>query len=285
MYRPRFERVSRLRRFVSRRGKGQGNDLGSLIAEATRLLLLPSLHDVLDDQSGEPMELRLTYACACVMIAELLAQRFAPRGAEEAATAALRQIGAWSGLDDEKLNARVSGTIRQLMETHPEIYQGLCSRFDDAVERAIVLGRPAQGEVMLRLALESFESAIQRLVLGREERILGAGLIRSSGLLRVVTRRPPQEERAPAPVEAAPPADGPAQEEEEAAAGEHPFAPQEQLARLNRPARRPAARARKAGRRTEERAERQLRRRHGALTDLVDRWRRGGDSRSDDPPN
>src|SRR5579862_8814433 len=98
MYRPRYERISRLRRFVSRRGKGHAGDLPSLIAEATRLLLLPSLRDVLDDGAGEPVELRLTYACACVVLSELLAQRFAPRQAEEAAAGAIRRIGDWSGL-------------------------------------------------------------------------------------------------------------------------------------------------------------------------------------------
>jgi hypothetical protein len=191
MYRSRYERVSRLRRFVARRGKGEGGDLPSLIAEATRLLLLPSLRDVLGDAANEPVELRLTYAAACVVLADLLAQRFAPRQAQEAAAGAIRQIGAWSGLDDAQLSARASGTIAQLMETHPEIYRGLCDQFDAAIERAIVLGRPAQGEVQLRLALEAFEVAIQRLILGGDLYERPMSLIKNNGLLGVVKRHPP----------------------------------------------------------------------------------------------
>lgn len=267
MYRGRSERVSRLRRFVARRGKGRAGDLASLIAEATRLMLLPSLRDVLNDQASEPMELRLTYACACVVLAELLAQRFAPRQADEAAAGAIRQIGAWSGLDDARLNARASASIVQLTETHPEVHQALCGQFDDAVQRSIVLGRPAQGEVMLRLALESLEAAIQHLVLGREGAEATEGLIRSSGLLRVVTRRA----TAPQPPDARAPA--------------WPFAQLEQLTRLYRPARRVApARSRVVAKRSEERASRQ-RRRLGALTGLVDRWRREGDDPRPDKPS
>jgi len=59
------------------------------------------------------------------------------------------------------------------------------------VERSIVMRRPAQGEVLLRLALESFELIIQRLILGREDEALTTHLIKNSGLLKVVTVRPP----------------------------------------------------------------------------------------------
>lgn len=274
MYRPRYERVSRLRRFVAKRGKGEAGDLSSLIAEATRLMLLPSLRDVLGEQASEPVELRLTYACACVVLAELLAQRFAPRRADEAAAGAIQRIGAWSGLDDAQLNARASGAIRQLMETHPEVHQGLCGQFDDAVERAIVLGRPAQGEVLLRLAMESFEAAIQQLVLGREACGAGAGLIRSSGLLRVVTRRAPDTE--PVPIKTEAPAAG-------ATAG--PFTPLEQLTRLYRPTRRASGpRPRAAAKRTDERPGRH-RRRLVTLAGLVERWRRAGDNPPSDDPS
>jgi hypothetical protein len=262
MYRPRFERVSRLRRFVARRTKGHAGDLSALIAEATRLLLLPSLRDVLDEQGSEPAELRLTYACACVMLCELLAQRFSPRQAEEVSSRAIHQIGTWSGLDDEQLTARVSATIRQLMETHPEVYQGLCSQFDDALQRAIVLGRPAQGEVLTRLALEAFEVTIHRLVLGHEERA-AAGLIRSSGLLRVVTLRPP-----PSPEE--PRANG---------TMVWPFGRIGQ--RAGRSPRRAQARTRPGVKRAEERKGRQ-RRRLITITGLVERWRGGEEEKRPD---
>lgn len=263
MYRPRYERISRLRRFVSRRGKGHAGDLPSLIAEATRLLLLPSLRDVLGDQASEPVELRLTYACACVVLAGLLAQRFAPREAEDTAAGAIRHIGAWSGLDDAQLTERAMATIRQLTETHPEVHQAMCGQFDDAVERTIVLGRPAQGEVLLRLALKSLENAVQRLILGRDPAGSG-GLIRSSGLLHVVTRRTPAELGAPAPER--PPV--------------RAFAAFE---RLTRPPRRAVGvRPRKAAKRGEERTSRE-RRRSVTLTGLVDRWRRGDSPPSDDP--
>jgi hypothetical protein len=190
MYRSRHERVSRLRRFVGARRKGEAADTPSLIAEATRLLLLPSLRDVLTEASSEPVELRLTYACACVVLAELLSQRFAPRRAQEAAAAAINRIGTWSGLDEALLTTRASAAIKQLMETHPEVHARLCGQFEDAIERSIVLRRPAQGEVMLRLTLESFEIAIQRLVLGKAEWETTPSLIRSRGLLGVVTLRP-----------------------------------------------------------------------------------------------
>jgi hypothetical protein len=283
MYRPRYERVSRLRRFVSRRGKGGAGDLPSLIAEATRLLLLPSLRDVLGDEGTEPVELRLTYACACVVLAELLAQRFAPGQAEETAAGAMLRIGAWSGLDDARLTERASATIRQLMETHPEVHQRLCGQFDDAVERSIVLGRPAQGEVLVRLALESFETAIQQLVLGRGD-LNGAGLIRSSGLLRVVTRREPAAGQDAADAGA---------RKNGGASHAWPFAPLEQL--LYRPARKAPAKkrtkrasAKRAEKRAEKRSEKRTEKRSGqqrrrlvTLTGLVDRWRRADEPRED----
>jgi len=191
MHRPRYERVSRLRRFVARRAKGPTGDAASLVAEATRLMLLPSLQDVLGEAGGEPVELRLTYAASCVILADILAQRFAPREAEGTAAAAIHRIGGWSGLDDAQLTERATAAIRQLVETHPEVYRSLCSQFEDAVERSIVMRRRAQGEVLLRLTLESFEAIIQRLVLGREDETRTTSLIKNSGLLRVVTRRPP----------------------------------------------------------------------------------------------
>ncbi len=191
MHRPRYERVSRLRRFVARRTKGSVSDPPSLIAEATRLMLLPSLQDVLGEGGEEPAELRLTYAAACVILTDILAQRFAPKDAEEAAAAAIKRIGAWSGLDDAQLTARARTTVSQLVETHPEVYRTLATQFEDAVERSIVMRRPAQGEVLLRLALESFELIIQRLILGREDEALTTHLIKNSGLLKVVTVRPP----------------------------------------------------------------------------------------------
>lgn len=192
MHRPKYERVSRLRRFVARRAKGPVSDAPSLIAEATRLMLLPSLQDVLGEGGEEPAELRLTYAASCVILADILAQRFAPREAEEAAGAAIRKIGAWSGLDDAQLTARARATVSQLVETHPEVYRTLATQFEDAVERSIVMRRPAQGEVLLRLALESFELTIQRLILGRGDEVRPTSLIKNSGLLKVVTRRPIQ---------------------------------------------------------------------------------------------
>jgi hypothetical protein len=204
MQRPRYERVSRLRRFVARRAKGPTGDAASLVAEATRLMLLPSLQDVLGEAGIEPLELRLTYAASCVILADILAQRFAPREAEETAAAAIRRIGDWSGLDDAQLTARATAAIKQLMETHPEVYRGLCTQFEDAVERSIVMQRPAQGEVLVRLALESFEAIILRLVLGRTEEGRTPSLLKSTGLLKVVTRRP-----APEPANQTDPASAP----------------------------------------------------------------------------
>ena len=193
MYRPRYERLSRLRRFVVRRGKGESGDLASLIAEATRQLLLPSLRDVLNEGESEPVELRLTYGAACVVLAELLAHRFARRQAQEVAAGAIRKIGVRTGLDEALLTTRASELIRQLMETHPEVYRSHCDQFDAAIERAIVMARPDQGEVMLRLALEAFETTIQQLVLGGERYERPVSLIKGSGLLGVVRQKAPED--------------------------------------------------------------------------------------------
>ena len=187
MYRVRRVPLSSLRRFVG--GRGRRREPFALIAEAVRLLILPSLRDVLAGAAAEPEELHLTYAAACVVIADLLAQRFEPAAPQQAAAAALRRLGEGSGFDEAQLTGEATTVIRQFQEIHPEVHRGLCGRFDAAIERAVVMGERAQGEVLLRLALESFETAIQQLVMGQPTP--APGPIHGAGLLAVVRRRWP----------------------------------------------------------------------------------------------
>ena len=196
MYQVRRVPLSSLRRFVGGRGRARPHDTPDLIAAAVRLLILPSLRDVLAGAEAEPEELRLTYAAACVVIADLLAQRFAPESPQIAAAAALHRLGDGQGFDEAQLAGEASAVIRQFVDIHPEVHRVLCGRFDAAIERAVVLGHRAQGEVLLRLALEAFETAIQQLILGQPAP--APGPIHEAGLLAVVRRRWPVAQVSPA---------------------------------------------------------------------------------------
>ena len=61
--------------------------------------------------------------------------------------------------------------------------------FDGAVEYAVFRGQEAQGEVMLRLALERLEALVQKQMALSQTHNAAPDLIRTHGLLGVVRRR------------------------------------------------------------------------------------------------
>lgn len=160
-----------------------------LIAEAVRRLLLPPLQDILPDLEEEPLGLRLTYATACVIVTELLVQRFPAQAWVQTASSAVRRLGLKAGLDESELTKGASSMIAELTSAEPLAYREVCRQFDAAVEHAVFLQKAAQGEVLLRLALERLEGLVHKQLAARSEAKSPSDVIRTHGLLRVVRRR------------------------------------------------------------------------------------------------
>jgi hypothetical protein len=181
--------AAQLRRFA---GRGPLTRAGQdwLIAEAARRLLLPPLKDVLPDLEEEPLGLRLTYATAFVIIAGLLAQRFPSAAWAQTVSEAIRTLGERAGLGESELTKGASGMISELTAAEPALYKDLCRQFDAAIEQAIFRGHPAQGEVMLRLALERLEAMVgKQMAASSAEPAPAVDVIRTHGLLGVVRRQ------------------------------------------------------------------------------------------------
>ncbi len=181
--------AAQLRRFVGDRRPMKRGGQEWLIAEAARRLLLPPLQDILPDLDEEPLGLRLTYATACVIIAGLLVQRF-PGGAwAQIVSDAIQALGVRAGLDESELTKGASNMIAELTVAEPAAYKDVCRQFDGAVEYAVFRGQEAQGEVMLRLALERLEALVQKQMALSQTHNAAPDLIRTHGLLGVVRRR------------------------------------------------------------------------------------------------
>ena len=181
--------AAQLRRFVGR-GRLRRDGQEWLIAEAARRLLLPPLKDILADLEDEPLGLRLTYATACVIIAGLLVQRFPGAAWGQTVSAATRTLGERAGLDEAELTKGASGMIAELTAAEPAAYKEVCRQFDAAVEQAVFRGHKAQGEVMLRLALERLEAMVgKQMAAGSTDVAARADVIRTHGLLGLVRRQ------------------------------------------------------------------------------------------------
>ena len=181
--------TAQLRRFVRDRGPLRRGGQEWLIAEAARRLLLPPLRDILPDLVEEPRGLRLTYATACVIIAGLLVQRF-PGGAwEQIVSDAIRALGVRAGLEESELTKGASNMIAELTQAEPAAYMEVCRQFDGAVEQAVFRGQEAQGEVMLRVALERLETLVHKQMAAANADDGVPDVIRTHGLLRVVRQR------------------------------------------------------------------------------------------------
>ena len=181
--------AAQLRRFAGR-GPLTRHGQDWLIAEAARRLLLPPLKDILPDLEEEPLGLRLTYATATVIIAGLLAQRFPGSDWGQTVSEAVRTLGERAGLDQSELTKGASGMITELTLAEPALYKELCRQFDAAIEQAVFRGHPAQGEVMLRVALERLEAMVgKQMAATRAESAPAPDVIRTHGLLRVVRRQ------------------------------------------------------------------------------------------------
>jgi hypothetical protein len=182
--------AAQLRRYVGdRRALRRGAGQEWLIAEAARRMLLPPLRDILPDLEEEPLGLRLTYATACVIIAGLLVQRFPGAAWSEIVSDAIQALGVRAGLDESELTKGASNMIAELTLAESAAYQEICRQFDGAVEYAVFRGHQAQGEVMLRLALERLEVLVHKQMAAANADDGRADVIRTHGLLRVVRRR------------------------------------------------------------------------------------------------
>ena len=181
--------AAQLRKFVGR-GPLRRDGQEWLIAEAARRLLLPPLKDILPDLEEEPLGLRLTYATACVIIAGLLVQRFPGASWGQTVSDATRTLGERAGLDEAELTKGASGMIAELTAAEPVAYKDLCRHFDAAIEQAVFRGHKAQGEVMLRLALERLEALVgKQMAAASEDNTVPEDVIRTHGLLGVVRKQ------------------------------------------------------------------------------------------------
>jgi len=181
--------AAQLRRFVGDRRPLKRGGQEWLIAEAARRMLLPPLQDILPDLEEEPLGLRLTYATACVIIAGLLVQRFPGAAWAQIVSDAIQALGVRAGLDESELTRGASGMIADLTLAEPVAYKEVCRQFDGAVEYAVFRGQPAQGEVMLRLALERLEVLVHKQMVAANADDGASDVIRTHGLLRIIRRR------------------------------------------------------------------------------------------------
>ncbi len=180
--------AAHLRKFVGGKRAPRRGAREWLVAEAVRRLLLPPLQDILPDLDEEPLGLRLTYATACVIVTELLVQRFPAEAWGQTTANAVKAIGSKAGLDESEFTKGASSTIAELTTAEPAAYRDVCRQFDAAIEHAVFRDQPAQGEVLLRLALERLESLVHKQLSAKSAKS-PADIIRTHGLLRVVRRR------------------------------------------------------------------------------------------------
>jgi hypothetical protein len=180
--------AAHLRKFVGGKRAPRQGAREWLIAEAVRRLLTPPLQDILPDLEEEPLGLRLTYATACVIVTELLVQRFPAQAWIETASNAVRTIGLKAGLDESELTRGASSMIAELTTAEPAAYRDVCRQFDAAIEHAVFREQAAQGEVLLRLALERLEALVHKQLAAKNAKS-PEDVIRTHGLLRVVRRR------------------------------------------------------------------------------------------------
>lgn len=178
-----------LRKFVGGKRAPRRGAREWMVAEAVRRLLLPPLQDILPDLEEEPLGLRLTYAAACVIMTELLVQRFPAQAWVETASSAIRRIGLKAGLDESELTKGAASMIAELTMAEPLAYSETCRQFDDAIEHTVFRNQPPQGEVLLRLALERLEALVHKQLAAMSAADAPADVIRTHGLLRVVRRR------------------------------------------------------------------------------------------------
>ena len=181
--------AAQLRRYVGDRRAMRRGGQEWLIAEAARRLLLPPLQDILPDLEEEPLGLRLTYATACVIIAGLLVQRFPGAAWAQIVSDAIQALGVRAGLDESELTKGASNMIAELSLGESAAYKEVCRQFDGAVEYAVFRSQEAQGEVMLRLALERLETLVNKQMGAGDSDGGAADVIRTHGLLRVVRCR------------------------------------------------------------------------------------------------
>jgi hypothetical protein len=180
--------AAHLRKFVGGKRPPRRGAREWLVAEAVRRLLLPPLQDILPDLDEEPLGLRLTYATACVIVTELLVQRFPAPAWVQTASNAVKTIGLKAGLDESELTKGASSMIAELTTAEPAAYRDVCRQFDAAIEHAVFRDQAAQGEVLLRLALERLEGLVHKQLAAKSAKS-PADVIRTHGLLRVVRRR------------------------------------------------------------------------------------------------
>lgn len=180
-----FERsdasFSHLRRFIAAaRRRRRASGPAALIGEAAIQLLTPPLRDAIDSRPRDSRALHLTYAAACVMAADLLAQRFPRLCWRDTAAASIRRIAERGGIDEAQLVEGAERVTATLTDQQPQAYVALCRGLDAAIDRAIFDGERAQGEVLVRLVLERLEAAVQA-VIGSQ-----ADVVKDHGLLAVV---------------------------------------------------------------------------------------------------
>jgi len=180
--------AAQLRRFVGDRKILRHGGQERLIAEAARRLLSPPLKDILPDLVEEPRGLRLTYATAAMIIASLLIQRFPGAAWGEIVSNAIRALGVRAGLDESELTKLASNVIAELTQAEAVAYRDVCRQFDAAIQSTVFRGQKAQGEVMLRLALERLEVLVHKQMAAANADDGAADVIRTHGLLRVVRR-------------------------------------------------------------------------------------------------
>ena len=182
--------AAQLRRFVGDRRAQKRGGQEWLIAEAARRLLLAPLRDVLPGLEAEPLGLRLTYATACVIIAGLLVQRFPGAAWAQIVSDAIQALGVRAGLDESELTKGASNMIADLTVAESVAYRDVCRQFDAAVEYAVFRGHAAQGEVMLRVALERLETLVHKqMAAAHTDDGEQTNVIATHGLLGVIRRR------------------------------------------------------------------------------------------------
>lgn len=151
--------AAQLRRFVRGRRPAGTSGVEWLISEAALQLLTPPLRDVLEAGADQDPAVRLTYATASVIISDLLAQRFPGVPWIRSAEGAIKRIADRGGLDADILLAQASEAVAALEDLQPAAHLKITQQIDAAIDRAIIMGERAQGEVQLRLALERLEQA------------------------------------------------------------------------------------------------------------------------------
>lgn len=150
-----------------------------LVSETALHLLMPALKDVLEVGADEDAVVRLTYATASVMVSDLLAQRFPGAPWTRTTQGAIRRIAQRGGIDEGDLLQDASGIVQMLMEVQPATYLQISRLMDTAIDRAVFRAERAQGDVLVRLALERLAPfAAEVLQSPGSHNVLANGLLR-----------------------------------------------------------------------------------------------------------